>query len=70
MRAAVGGALVGVAGAAALTSVLKSQLYGVAATDPVTLILAAIVLSIAAPLAAWIPARRATRIDPMAALRT
>lgn len=69
MRATVGGAIVGVAGAAALTSLLKSQLYGVAATDPVTLILAAIVLSIAAPLAAWIPARRAARIDPVAAMR-
>jgi putative ABC transport system permease protein len=69
MLAAVGGAALGLAGAAALTSVLKSQLYGVTATDPLTFTLAPIVLATVASIAAYVPARRATRIDPMAALR-
>jgi putative ABC transport system permease protein len=69
MLSAVGGALLGLGGAAALTSILKSQLYGISATDPLTFTLAPIVLAAVAWLAAYVPARRATRIDPMAALR-
>jgi putative ABC transport system permease protein len=69
MLAALAGAALGLAGAAALTNVLKSQLYGISATDPLTFTLAPLVLAAVALLAAYIPARRATRIDPMSALR-
>lgn len=69
MFAALGGAALGLAGAAALTHILKSQLYGVTATDPLTFSLAPAVLAVVAFIAAYVPARRATRIDPMSALR-
>jgi len=63
------GLLLGVAGAWALTRLLATSLYEVSPTDPATFAAVAVVLTAAALLACWIPARRATRIDPMAALR-
>jgi predicted permease len=63
------GAVFGGAGALALVRFLQSQLYGVAPHDPITLLGAALLLLTVAMLAAWIPARRAARIDPMVALR-
>jgi len=63
------GALVGIATAVAASGVAVSLLYGVSATDPVATTGALAVLGVAAFLAAWIPARRASRIDPMVALR-
>ena len=63
------GAAVGLAVAPALSGILKSQLYQVSPADPATLIAAPLVLACAAALASYIPARRALRADPMAALR-
>jgi putative ABC transport system permease protein len=66
--AAVGSAA-GIAGALLLTRYLQTLLYQVSATDPVVIALAACALGAVALAAAWLPARRATRVDPAAALR-
>jgi len=66
--AAAGGAI-GIAGALLLTRYLQTLLYQVSATDPAVIALAACVLGAVALAAAWLPARRATRVDPAAALR-
>jgi predicted permease len=68
-RLALVGAGIGALAALALSSLLKSQLYGVAATDPLTYAMVATALVGVALVAAWIPARWATAIDPMVALR-
>jgi ABC-type antimicrobial peptide transport system permease subunit len=60
---------VGLVGALAAVRVLSSLLYGVAPSDPGTLVSVVAILVTAALLAAWIPAQRATRIDPVDALR-
>jgi putative ABC transport system permease protein len=66
---ALGGSLLGLAGSLALTRLLSSVLYGVRPHDPVTLFAVALALNAVALVACYIPARRATRIDPMEALR-
>lgn len=60
----------GFVAALGLTRVLQTQLHDVSATDPFAYLLAAAVLASAAALACWLPARRAAKVDPMAALRT
>jgi predicted permease len=63
------GVIVGSALALALVRMIQSILYGIAPYDPLTMIGAAMLLVTVAFLAAWIPARRAAKIDPMVALR-
>jgi ABC-type antimicrobial peptide transport system permease subunit len=62
------GAFAGLAGAWALSGILKAQLYHVAPTDAATFVGAPLVLVAVAALAAWLPARRASRMDPAGAL--
>lgn len=63
------GIAIGVVGALGLTRVLAGQLYGIESTDPTTFACVTFVLSTVALVAAWIPARRGARIEPMTALR-
>jgi predicted permease len=70
LRLAAIGVAIGVLLAAAATRLLSSLLFGVRTTDPVTFGATAAILLAAAVTAAYLPARRATRVDPMAALRS
>jgi len=69
MRLVLIGAFIGLLGSFALTRVLTSVLFKVEPTDPLTFVTVTLSLCVAALLACYIPARRATKIDPMVALR-
>jgi len=69
MLPTLGGIALGLVGAFALTRALTSMLFGIEATDPLTYSGIALLLAVVGLLACLLPARRATRVDPMAALR-
>ena len=69
IRLAVTGTAIGLAGAIGFMRLLSSQLFGVKPTDPATFVSVALLLTCIALLARYIPARRATKVDPMVALR-
>ena len=69
LKPVLAGAIVGVCGAFALTRLLSSMLFGVSPRDPLTFIAVAIFLILVTLFASYFPARRATRVNPMALLR-
>jgi putative ABC transport system permease protein len=69
MGLTVAGIVIGLIGAFVLTRLMSSLLFGVKASDPLTFVTVPLVLGLVALLACLIPARRATRIDPLVALR-
>ena len=70
LRQAIAGVIVGIAGAIWLTRLMGSMLFGVHPGDPLTLAIVAVLLLVVATLACYLPARRATRVDPLVVLRT
>jgi len=69
MPLALLGVTLGLGAAFGLTRLMRAMLYGVSPADPLTFAIIVTVLLLAASLACWIPARRATRVDPLVALR-
>ncbi len=69
LRLVAGGTVVGIAGALALSGLIKGMLFGIQPTDVLTYVAVALLLASVAIVAAWIPARRAARLDPLNALR-
>ena len=69
LRIVMAGVIVGLAGAAGVTRVLQTFLFGVTPTDPIAFTVVTLLLMAVGLMAAWLPARRASRIDPCAALR-
>jgi putative ABC transport system permease protein len=69
MVLAIVGVALGIGGGIGLTRLIRSMLFGVSATDPLTFALITAIIVAVALLACYVPARRAARVDPMVALR-
>jgi ABC-type antimicrobial peptide transport system permease subunit len=69
MKVVVAGLLLGVIGAFVSTRLITSLLFGLRPNDPTTLIASTVLLFIVAGVSGWVPARRATKVDPIVALR-
>jgi ABC-type antimicrobial peptide transport system permease subunit len=69
LRLALAGVVLGVAGALGLTRLMSALLFHVSPTDPATFVIVGLVFLLVALAATYVPARRAAKIDPMAALR-
>jgi ABC-type antimicrobial peptide transport system permease subunit len=70
MKMALAGVVVGLIAAFGLTRLMSTMLFGVGPTDPVTFVVIALILIVVALLACYLPARRATKVDPLNALRS
>ncbi|HET7619235.1 MAG TPA: hypothetical protein VFK20_12060, partial [Vicinamibacterales bacterium] len=64
------GVLLGAAGAFLITPIVKSVLYNVSPSDPISFLAVSVFLSLIAFIASYVPARRATAVDPLTALRS
>jgi ABC-type antimicrobial peptide transport system permease subunit len=69
MRLAIAGLVIGLAAAFGLTRLITSVLFGVNARDPLVFVGVPVVLALVALVAVWLPARRASSVTPLAALR-